>query len=275
MDVEIETNLNDNNVTSHERELYSIQRKPSALSISSNASSDETIIRRGRSSVMIIDESDDEEMYYIFNNRDVTYTTLVNPSPATSVILTGEDDEIVRYQEEHPPNLTELGMIHWNQDKDLIPDWRNFPKQKLKCQGLKNLVKMLNSPVGFSPPKSEKECKICLQMMSWTDNAGILLNRGAPTWSWGNQHNGDCLKVYSEKIKGKVDSGEICNNPRCSGLNPSFLWEKNQKSYCTIDCIDGYREWNAAASKKVRFLYTIYPTHFHPEMESMVGIFKE
>ena len=48
-----------------------------------------------------------------------------------------------------PAGLTVLGVMHWNRDKDEIPDWRDFPKQEAKCQGLKNLIKMLNSAVGY------------------------------------------------------------------------------------------------------------------------------
>ena len=110
-------------MTSSERELYSIQHKPSAL-----ASSDEIIIRRDRSSAMVIDESDDEEMYYILNNRDVSYRTLVNPSPAPSIIFT-EDDQI---QEEQPPGLSGSGIINWKRDKHMIPDWTKFPQQRNK-----------------------------------------------------------------------------------------------------------------------------------------------
>ena len=46
-----------------------------------------------------------------------------------------------------PSNLTLLGTTHWNRAKHL--DWRDFPKQNIKCQGLKNLVKVLNSYTGF------------------------------------------------------------------------------------------------------------------------------
>ena len=182
----------------------------------------------------------------LLDNRDEYNKTLLNPSLTVSTDViecpTTLVDQFAAIP--IPPGLTDLGIYHWTKDKDLIPDWRKFPKQRNKCQGLKNLVKMLNSPIGFRPPQSEKQCKKCLQNMCWTENAGILLNRGASSWNWGNQHNGNCLKIYSQEVKGKVEYGERCHNPRCSEVNPTFFWEKNLKLYCTVECCDGYQEWN-------------------------------
>jgi hypothetical protein len=219
-------------------------RISSTLSESSNASSDEIIIRRDRSSAMIIDESDNEEMYYIFNNRDVSYRTLVNPSPTSSIIFT-EDD----VPEDIPPRLNDLGMIHWNRDKHLIPDWKTFHKQ-----GLKNLVKMLNSNVGFQPPEGKKCVKLSIDgdyhWMNWKKEAGIRFQYGR--WKYNAQCNGDCLKNHvSLPEKARVSSGLECHNPRCSGVRPTYLWEMNQKLYCAVECCDGYQEWHIAASIEV------------------------
>ena len=137
-----------------------------------------------------------------------------------------------------PNGLTEIGYTNWNRDKHLIPDWRDFPKQGKKCQGLKNLVKMLNSTVGYRPPLSEKICKKCDRIM--------LLDRKRRNSSkskCSELHNGDCLKIYSEKVKDLVGSIQRCHNPRCSNV-PMLSWLKNQKAYCSVECIEGYQEWN-------------------------------
>jgi hypothetical protein len=63
--------------------------------------------------------------------------------------------------------------------------------------------------------------------MDWTKNSLIFLNKGVKNFSWGNQHNGDCLKIYSQKVKEKVDSNERCHNPRCSGENPTRRIARN------------------------------------------------
>ena len=123
---------------------------------------------------------------------------------------------------------------------------------------------MLNSIVGYSPPQTRKICKKCDQPMDWTENAGILLNGKASNWNWGSQHNGDCLKIYSQKVKEKVVSGSRCHNPRCSGSDPTFLWEKNGKLYCSVECFDGYKEWN----DEVSHLSHSQP-HRPPEMVSV------
>jgi hypothetical protein len=143
-----------------------------------------------------------------------------------------------------PDGLTELGITHWNRDKHLIPDWRDFPKQNRKCQGLKNLVKMLNSDVGFQLPEDKKCFKSRIDgdshWMDWRDLAGIRFQYGK--WKYNAQCNGECLKNHvSIPVHILVDSGERCHNPRCSNV-PTLSWLKNHKSYCSLDCIDGYQE---------------------------------
>jgi hypothetical protein len=227
---------------------------------------DEPGIYRIRKSGNVIESSEEEndDMYYIYNYRDVfneTSTTLVNPSPATSIIFDDEENK----QQDIPFGLTELGIIHWTRDKHLIPDWSNFPKL-----GLKNLVKMLNSPTGFCPPK-EKECFKSIKdgdshLMDWKSAAGIRLYKGK--WYYNPQCNGVCLKNHvSLPEKERVSTGSECHNPRCSGVSPTFFWEKNQKLYCSVECCDGYQEWH----NEVSIIYPIYPTHCYPEIGSMVG----
>jgi hypothetical protein len=144
-----------------------------------------------------------------------------------------------------PTGLTELGITHWNRDKHLIPDWRDFPKQNRKCQGLKNLVKMLNSIVGFLPPEEKKCVKSRIDgdshWMDWRDLAGIRFEYGK--WKYNAQCNGKCLKNHvSVPVHILVDSGERCHNTRCS-KSPTLSWIKNQKAYCSMECIEGYQEW--------------------------------
>ena len=105
--------------------------------LSENASvSDETIRYGRRSLAMVIDDSDEEmcTMYHKFNHRDISNTTLVNPPPAASII---DYEEITQFQQEQPPGLTKLGMIHWDRDKSLIPDWRNLPKTRKEMSRIK------------------------------------------------------------------------------------------------------------------------------------------
>jgi hypothetical protein len=210
---------------------------------------------------MVIDDSEDDMMYHIFNSRDVNYTTLVNPSPASST-----KDNV---QKEIPPDLTEIGIYHLNRDRILIPDWNNFPKQ-----GLKNLVKMLNSPTGFSPPEKKQCFKSVIDnnphWMDWKDVAGIRYLNGK--WYYNPHCNSVCVKNHASlPARNRVRSGLQCYNPRCTGV-PTYLWQKNQKLYCTVECCDGYQEWSDAANKEVSFFYPLSPTHCYPEIGSMVGV---
>ena len=81
---------------------------------------DEPIIaRRGR---VESSEKENDSMYIVFNFRDIfneSSTTLVNPSPVTSINFDDEENT----QQDNPSGLTELGIIHWTRDKHLIPDW--------------------------------------------------------------------------------------------------------------------------------------------------------
>ena len=188
--------------------------------------------------------------FYVFNE---TSTTLVNPSPATSIIFDDEENK----QQDIPFGLTELGIIHWNRDKKRIPDWKKFPKQKNKCQGLKNLVKMLNSEVGFIPPNTlTNTCNDCGCIFQWFNNCGITLRKRK--FYYNVRCNGVCLKEnISIPVKVLVNSNGRCHNPRCSGVNPTFFWEKNQKLYCSVECCDGYQEWH----NEVSIIYPISPNH--------------
>jgi hypothetical protein len=168
-----------------------------------------------------------------------------------------------------PDGLTELGITHWNRDKHLIPDWRDFPKQNRKCQGLKNLVKMLNSDVGFQLPEDKKCFKSRIDgdshWMDWRDLAGIRFQYGK--WKYNAQCNGECLKNHvSIPVHILVDSGERCHNPRCSNV-PTLSWLNNKRSYCSIECIDGYQEWYDEASivsnAKVSTVRILFKTYLH------------
>jgi hypothetical protein len=64
--------------------------------------------------------------------------------------------------------------------------------------------------------------------MYWIENAGIFLNRNALNWNWANQHNGDCLKIYSEKVKGLVESSQRCYN-LAAPMFPCYLGSKTRK----------------------------------------------
>jgi hypothetical protein len=156
-----------------------------------------------------------------------------------------------------PSDLTPLGITNWNRDKRLIPDWRDFPKQGKKCQGLKNLVKMLNSAVGYMPPNTTtNECNNCGVILHWINDCGITLQNGK--FYYSVRCNGICLKDnVSIPVKVLVDSGERCHNPRCSNV-PTLSWLKNKRSYCSLDCIDGYQEWNDEASIEVSLLYSLH-----------------
>jgi hypothetical protein len=168
-----------------------------------------------------------------------------------------------------PSDLTPLGITNWNRDKRLIPDWRDFPKQGKKCQGLKNLVKMLNSDVGFQLPEDKKCFKSRIDgdshWMDWRDLAGIRFQYGK--WKYNAQCNGECLKNHvSIPVHILVDSGERCHNPRCS-RDATLSWLKNKKAYCSLECIDGYQEWYGEASivsnAKVSTVRILFKTYLH------------
>jgi hypothetical protein len=108
---------------------------------------------------------------------------------------------------------------------------------------------MLNSEVGFQVlpsrvcPKSERTGNP--HMMDWWGPVNIQLSKG----KWNiKQCTGDCLKDnVSIPVKEKVESGERCHNPHCSKV-PTLSWRKNKKAYCSLECIDGYQEWQNEAS---------------------------
>jgi hypothetical protein len=165
-----------------------------------------------------------------------------------------------------PDGLTERGITNWNRDKRLIPDWRDFPKQNRKCQGLKNLVKMLNSAVGYKPPNTTtNECNNCGVILHWINDCGITLRNGK--FYYSVRCNGICLKDnVSIPVKVLVDSGERCHNPRCS-RDATLSWLNNKRSYCSIECIDGYQEWYDEASivsnAKVSTVRILFKTYLH------------
>ena len=130
---------------------------------------------------------------------------------------------------------------------------------------------MLNSAVGYQPPKEKKCFKSRIDgdyhWMDWTEVAGMRFYKGK--WYYNGQCNGECLKSHvSLPEKERVGSGLECHNPRCSGSNPSFLWDLNQKLYCAQECIDGYQEWQI----EVRFFYPLYPNHKIHKLDQWLGI---
>jgi hypothetical protein len=206
----------------------------STLSESSNASSDEIIIRRDRSTAMIIDDSEDEQMYYEFNYRDVSLGTLVNSSPTASVIFTGDDENAIL---------------------ELNAQVNGVALTKL---GSRNAIRLKESgqfPIG---PKS-KDCADCGEAMDWRTTGQISRAKKNGPFYYHKNHNGGCQKWnISIAVKEKVDSGEICHNPRCTGV-PTLSWLKNKKAYCSLQCIGGYQDWYDAAAKEVSHYLPSFP----------------
>jgi hypothetical protein len=104
---------------------------------------------------------------------------------------------------------------------------------------------------------------IVVVFFQWFNNCGITLRKRK--FYYNVRCNGVCLKEnISIPVKVLVNSNGRCHNPRCSGVNPTFFWEKNQKLYCSVECCDGYQEWQNEVSN-------ILP-HFSKQLLSTNGI---
>jgi hypothetical protein len=151
---------------------------------------------------------------------DVSFATLVNPSPTASVIFTGDDENAIL---------------------ELNAQVNGVALTKL---GSRNAIRLKESgqfPIG---PKS-KVCADCGEAMDWRTTGQITRAKKNGPFYYHKNHNGGCQKWnISIPVKEKVDSGERCHNPRCSSANPSFLWQKNEKLYCAIECFDAYQDWH-------------------------------
>jgi hypothetical protein len=137
--------------------------------------------------------------------------------------------------------------------------------------GLRNVPKLKTSGQFPKGPKT-KNCGDCGESMDYRTTGQIQKSKNNGPYYYQKNHNGKCQKNnISIVVKEKVNSGKRCHNPRCSAVNPTYIWDVNQKLYCSVQCIDGYQDWHDAAAKEVGVIYSISPTHFHPEIGSMVG----
>jgi hypothetical protein len=216
-------------------------------SVTASTFSDESIVSRGTPLVMkfdripfknitLVEESDDDMMYHIFNFRDVSFGTLVNSSTTASVIFTGDDENAIL---------------------ELNAQVNGVALTKL---GSRNAIRLKESgqfPIG---PKS-KDCADCGEAMDWRTTGQMTRAKKNGPYYYHKNHNESCQKEnISIKVKEKVTSGNRCHNPRCSGSNPSFLWDRNQKLYCAIECIVGYQEWNQEVSHNLHHFSNRFPS---------------
>jgi hypothetical protein len=80
--------------------------------------------------------------------------------------------------------------------------------------------------------------------MDWRTTGQMTRAKKGGPFYYHKNHNGSCQKEdISIPVAVKVLNGKRCHNPRCSGVNPTFTWDKNQKLYCSVECCDGYQEW--------------------------------
>ena len=115
-----------------------------------------------------------------------------------------------------------------------------------------------------------KLCRKGRHWMNWRTN-GALTKQKSGNYTYRSVCNGVCLKVHhSVPVKMKVSIGERCHNPRCSGVDPTFIWDENQKLYCGKICIDGYQKWHDAQGIMVSDLLHHFSSHFDPQIGSMV-----
>jgi hypothetical protein len=93
--------------------------------------------------------------------------------------------------------------------------------------------------------------------MNWR-TFGAIQQQKTGNYTYRSVCNGNCLKEHhSIPVRNMVDSGDRCHNPRCSGVHPTFTWEKNEKLYCSVECCDGYQEWAKEWKAKVSLLYSL------------------
>jgi hypothetical protein len=109
--------------------------------------------------------------------------------------------------------------------------------------GKKNAIKLQESGQYPKGPKA-KDCGNCGEAMDWRTTGMMQRPRKNGLYYYHKNHNRSCQKEdISIPVAVKVSNGKRCHNPRCSGVNPTFTWDKNQKLYCSESCCDGYQEW--------------------------------
>ena len=166
----------------------------------------------------------------------------------------------------------EDGMSEWINTLDQIvgfPD--DFYTVQLTKLGIKNQQKLTNPATGEVNEPPLKLCRKGRHWMNWRVN-GAITKQKSGNYTYRSVCNGVCLKVHhSVPVKMKVSIGERCHNPRCSGVDPTFIWDENQKLYCGKICIDGYQKWHDAQGIMVSDLLHHFSSHFDPQIGSMVG----
>ena len=158
-----------------------------------------------------------------------------------------------------------------NEDEgDGMSDWINALDENVNGVALSKLgkrnAKRLKDSGQFPDDPKPKNCADCGLPMDWRTTGQMTRAKKNGPFFYHKNHNESCQKdAVSIPIKEKVLAGKRCHNPRCSKV-PILSWLKNKKSYCSVECCEGYQEWHDEVS---RILH--YPNpHRPPEMVSVI-----